>query len=708
VVARAHALSGVFVALSLIAVETPTASQAAASRAVVTVGRFDMDTRHFDGLAQGLPSLDATDLEARDGVVYVRTAAGSARFDGGQWRPAPFPARVSLSPPLALLPTATATGRDGRIAVATSAGLSLVREGRWYQLQPRTASRSWAPRDVRGVAFDARDRLWFASPQGVGRFDGSTWQLWTIEDGLPFDDFTSVSAGHGDTVWFGTTHGAIRFDGRTWEYRQGPRWLPDDHVRAIAVDRNGQTFFATGKGVGRIVRRGTTLAEKARLFEEAIDRHHRRTSFGFVDSVRLPAPGDLSRVEQHDSDNDGLWTSMYGAGQAFAFAVTKDPAHRERAVRAFEAMRFLRTVTISGSHVPPPGFVARTVVPVGGRDPNLAEGAAFNAARQKKGDRLWKSLEPRWPLSADGKWYWKADTSSDELDGHYFFYAAYYDLVASTDAERASVREHVAALTDHLITHRFRLIDHDGLPTRWAVYDPASLNFDRNWAVERGLNSTSILAYLRVAAHVTGDARYGAAAQELITRHGYAMNTLIPKTFEGFGGGNQSDDEMAFMNLWCLLRYEKDPQLRAIFGYAFYQRWLMERPELNPLFHFLYAASVAGLTWTTAFDETPLAPEEGWLEEAVDALKRFPLDRVNWPYANSHRRDVVPLPLNLGSPGRGMRRDGRALPIDERFVDKWNHDPWRLDQSSDGRTLADGTSFLLPYYLGRYAGFLVD
>jgi hypothetical protein len=81
---------------------------------------------------------------------------------------------------------------------------------------------------------------------------------------------------------------------------------------------------------------------------------------------------------------------------------------------------------------------------------------------------------------------------------------------------------------------------------------------------------------------------------------------------------------------------------------------------------------------------------------------------VNWPYANSHRRDVVPLPLNLGSPGRGMRRDGRALPIDERFVDKWNHDPWRLDQSSDGRTLADGTSFLLPYYLGRYAGFLVD
>jgi hypothetical protein len=694
-------LGGPWASLSSAQDARPTASPA------ITVGRFDMDVRHVDGPGQGLPSLDVTDVIVSGGVVYAQTGGGGARFQDARWTTAAFPARARVVPPEGVEPRSTATARDGRIAIAAATGLYLGDGKRWERLLPRSGSRSWAPVDVRGVAFDARDRLWFASPQGVGRFDGS-WTLWNGEDGLPFDDFTAVSPGHGDTVWFGTTKGAIRFDGRTWEYRQGLRWLPDDHVRAIAVDRNGQTFFATAKGVGRLERRAMTLADKARDFEAAIARYHRRTDLGFVDSVHLAAPGDLSRFEQHDSDNDGLWTSMYGAAQAFAFAVTRDPAHRARAVRAFEAMRLLRTVTQGGSHAPPAGFVARTVVPAGERDPNVAEGAAFNERMQKTRDKRWKSLEPRWPLSADGKWYWKADTSSDELDGHYFFYAAYYDLAVSTDAERAAVREHVAALTDHLVAHGFKLIDHDGKATRWAVYDPPSLNADPLWSAERGLNSTSILAYLRVAEHITGDRRYGDAARDLIARHSYAMNTLIAKTFEGIGGGNQSDDEMAFMNLWCLLRYEKDPALRQIFGYSFYQRWLIERPEHNPLFHFLYATSVTGLTWSTPFDDTPLEPGAGWLEEAVDTLKRYPLDRVDWPHANSHRRDVVPLPLSLEPQGRGMRRDGRALPIDERFVDKWNHDPWRLDQPGQGRRLADGTSFLLPYYLGRYAGFIKD
>jgi hypothetical protein len=58
--------------------------------------------------------------------------------------------------------------------------------------------------------------------------------------------------------------------------------------------------------------------------------------------------------------------------------------------------------------------------------------------------------------------------------------------------------------------------------------------------------------------------------------------------------------------------------------------------------------------------------------------------------------------------GRGYRVDGKVLPVDERFVNHWNHDPWRLDQSGDGRSLADGAAFLLPYYLGLYTGRVLD
>lgn len=55
-----------------------------------------------------------------------------------------------------------------------------------------------------------------------------------------------------------------------------------------------------------------------------------------------------------------------------------------------------------------------------------------------------------------------------------------------------------------------------------------------------------------------------------------------------------------------------------------------------------------------------------------------------------------------------MKQNGKVLPVDERIVFHWNHDPFRLDTGGDGSSLADGTSYLLPYYMGRYLGFVKD
>jgi len=57
---------------------------------------------------------------------------------------------------------------------------------------------------------------------------------------------------------------------------------------------------------------------------------------------------------------------------------------------------------------------------------------------------------------------------------HYFFYSLYYDFCADTEAERERVREVVRDVTDHLLTHGFVLIDHDGKPTRWPSMDAVS------------------------------------------------------------------------------------------------------------------------------------------------------------------------------------------------------------------------------------------
>jgi hypothetical protein len=403
---------------------------------------------------------------------------------------------------------------------------------------------------------------------------------------------------------------------------------------------------------------------------------------------------------------------MYGAGECFAYGATKDARAKVRAKNAFEALRFLQKVTQGCEHAPPTGYIARTIRPVEWPDPNL--GRLASDLEEQKHDRFWKAYEPRWPRSADGKWFWKSDTSSDELDGHFFFYPLYYDLCADTEAERERVREVVRGVTDHLIAHQFCLVDHDGKPTRWGVYGPQFLNENPYWWQERGLKSLSILCYLSVAAHVTGDKKYDVAARELIDHHSYAHNAMYAKVQHGPGSGNQSDDEMAFMCYYGLLRCSHNEDLKALIRYSFFQYWVNEAPEMNPFFNFAYAAHNREALGMSPWGQVSLRPWRGWQDDAMATLYGFPLDRLNWPHRNSHRLDVVELPrvrsTDLDTPDRprqrGYRINGKVLPVENRHFNHWNTDPWQLDYGGNGGELAAGTVFLLPYYMGLYHGFI--
>lgn len=591
-----------------------------------------------------------------------------------------------------------AAGPNGELAVAALGGLLLHTPDGWQRLTPRQGKRSWSPYDVRGVTFDREGRLWFGSVQGVGRREGDSWSLFVGADGLPFDDFTCLAAGEPGVVWFGTTAGAIRFDGKHWNYRRGRRWLPSDEVRGIFVEANGNAWFATPQGLGYLERRSMTLAEKASFYENEIDKYHRRTPYGYVGGVTTGKPGEKVEIRQHDSDNDGLWTAMYGAGECFAYAATKDPMAKQRATAAFEALKFLSDVTQGGLHPAPKGFPARSILPIDGPNPNDHDSPEHDRQRQER-DPHWKVISPRWPVSADGKWYWKSDTSSDELDGHFFLYAVYHDLVAETPEEKGRVKQVVFDIVSHLIEHDYQLIDHDGRPTRWGRFNTAVLEHG-HMVDGRGLNSLSILSYLKVAEHITGDEKFARHYQKLVKDHGYAANVYTPKVSNGFGTGNQSDDEMAFMCYYNLLRYETDPARLRLYQTSLSWYWALERPERNPLFNFIYlAVHRPENRRRERFD--PLPP----LEDGVETLKNFPLDRFNWEFRNSHRLDVIPL-QSTPFARSGYRVDGKVIPVEERHFEFWNHNPWQLDGGGNGQHLSDGAAFLLPYYLGKYHGFI--
>lgn len=687
----------------------------------IRVGEFAQQVHRSYSVENGLPAGAISRLAvSKDGhILALSETGGIYRYDKNRWQAvderksaAKFESRPrypSLKPLVASEEDVRDVAkRGGEIAVAARGGLYLGDGTRWELVLPAQENVRWAPTDVRGVTYDTLGQLWFAAPQGVGcRLADGKWRLFTGADGLPYNDFTCIAAGP-QGVWFGTTNGAILHHDGQWSYRQGRRWLLANHVRDIVVDAEGNAWIATSKGVSCIAYEPMTLAKKATYYSAEIEKYHRRTSFGYVNPATLTAPGDKSTARPTFSDNDGFNTGLYLAAVSFGYSVTHDAQLRQKAENAFRALAFLGEVTQGGDHPAPKGFVARNVVRTTEPDPNKEYDLEYDIGRNKR-DALWKIIQPRLPKDKTGKWYWKCDTSSDELDGHFFGCAIYFDRACETEKQKDEVRRVVRDVIEHLLSHDFSYVDYDGKPSRWGHFSPDDLNRNDAWVAERGLNSYSILTYLAVAHHITGDPKYREVYLKLALEHGYGMNGMTQyKELEGPSSpGHQPDDNMAFMNYYHLIRYETDPKLLSMYHYAIHQHWKFEKLERNAFTNFIYGACCLGKKRRDQWGEADLSPPAECFVDAVETLKRYPLDLVEWPMSNAHRIDMVPLEgKDRQHATMGSRIDGYAFPIDERHETYWDWDPWRLTSNSDGLVLRPGFHYLLAYYLGRFHGFI--
>lgn len=72
-----------------------------------------------------------------------------------------------------------------------------------------------------------------------------------------------------------------------------------------------------------------TLRRKAAVYQAIANERHNR--YGLVADVSLRNYGNVSNYVKTDDDNDGLWTSIYVASQAFRYGVTKWVAHTDAA-----------------------------------------------------------------------------------------------------------------------------------------------------------------------------------------------------------------------------------------------------------------------------------------------------------------------------------------------------------------------------------------
>ncbi|HEY3354519.1 MAG TPA: hypothetical protein VGQ83_14805 [Polyangia bacterium] len=664
-----------------------------------------------------LTDVRAVALDA-SGVCHAATADGVQRWNGTAWEAVPVPLAGGV--------VDLAFAVSGELAVVGPAGAAL---GAVMITLPAGAPPTFVgPRAAGGV--------WVAGPDYAGAWDGSWTALplagaravvdgpdgWyaataagvvsaaatvTMADGLPADDVRTLAVLPDGTVAAGTAAGLARRDPGTGAWRAvrgadglhygdltrlavapdgalvaatpmgasvyapgggrryyfGRAWLPADAVRGAVRAADGTLWVATAAGVGVVRGVTTTLAERAARYDRLTQERHVRLGYTSTE-CGLAVAGDLTTAATHDDDNDGEWTGMYLASQAFRFAVTGAADAQENARVAAAALRRLEQVTGA------PGFFARSVVP-GAECPGKQAGAG------------------EWHLSADGAWCWKGDTSSDELVGHVFGLSVYHDL-AATAAERAAVAAALGRIVGRIVDCGYVLCDVDGQPTTDGHFDPEWMesSFQARYG-DAGLNAAMILGALRAAEHVTGEARFGAAAAALVRDHGYAEYVRRIEEINLSIQVNHDSEEMSFLALFALLRYERDPALLAIWREGLEHLWQVQRPERDPELNVMHAA----MARPAAYD----------LAASVETLRALPESLVLWGLDSSHRwdRDEDPQRDRFGQPQNRF-----VFPYGERQPMRWCENPYAYRQPGDGHAELSGTFWLLPYWMARYYGLI--
>jgi hypothetical protein len=567
---------------------------------------------------------------------------------------------------------------EGGLWLATGMGLThhTADGNRLYQLDAEILSA-----DVRALALAPDGGLWAGGLAGVTVYrNGGRAGQFTPKEGLPSVYVQALACGPDGRMWVGTDQGVSRWNGSAWSMRHSRRWLIDDDVRDVAFGPDGTAWVATGGGVSAIRSRTMTLSEKADYFLEVCRKRHVRAP-GLVEKCRLKTAGDLATWEPEDDDNDGQYTQMYLVMESLRYAVTKAPDALANAREAFNAMELLQTVTGTA------GFIARTVVPPDWEhmhDGNRTLTPQERAAARVEEPRF-KPVEERWRMSKDGQWRWKGDTSSDEITGHFFGWGLYYDLAAD-EAEKRRVSDLTRRVMEYIIGHGFVLVDDDGTHTRWGVWAPERLNHDPDWRAERGINSVEILSYLKTTYHVTGEERYQQEYRRLLDGEGYAENVREAKTYET-SWRTHIDDELLIMAYVALLRYEQDPERKALFRGSLDHWYEGVRPEQNPFCNFFYGM---------------LTGQDPQREDSLFTLRDTPLDLVNWRVDNTVREDVERRRTPLIEP----MQTSRLMPPSERGVIRWDKNPWEAAQGDGGHTEWAPTFWLLPYWLGRWCGFI--
>lgn len=436
----------------------------------------------------------------------------------------------------------------------------------------------------------------------------------------------------------------------------------------------------------RAVEDSSPLEEKARYLQQDLLEKHWLD--GLYVSI-VPSPAAAAKL-QHTVDEPGnvihagVWTGRYLAGVGYQYAVTRDPWVRQHGGQILQALRTLQEVTGK------PGLLARGYV--------KGHGPVMDWERDGADSKEWHQGQGAY---AGYRWY--GDVSVDNFNAVLYGYAIYYDLAAD-DEQKQFIARDVDRLMTHLLSNHCRIVDVDNEVTQWGHvgFDPDPARdeyytqlFRRRPVFGGAANverlplraSLMLLPDLLIADHITGDPRYREFYRRVIARwknNPEDARFRQPFSLERLARVNHSSEGQAYEAVFNLVRYERDPELLAIYRPWVSGLWEMNWMEGNSLFAYMtlallpecYEPPEPGRARPVSSD-VPHAAEG--LRLAGETLAHYPVDRVLRPVMNSRRQDIE---LNPHADRGGQKQAAKPLPINQRPLDNeyaWKGNPYQLD-----------------------------
>lgn len=181
---------------------------------------------------------------APDGILWFGTEVGISRYDGKEWKKWNNKDGLGADPE--------------RLKIENSEQNSVLR-GAHHKVQREETGMmekdisTFNPNNVTSMIMDKNGILWTGTwGGGLTSFDGKTFTVYTMKDGLAGNYVLALTSGSDGTIWVGTEQGLSQFNGKQFTNYTTKDGLLNDLIFSLAFDSKGKLWVGGIGGITRI------------------------------------------------------------------------------------------------------------------------------------------------------------------------------------------------------------------------------------------------------------------------------------------------------------------------------------------------------------------------------------------------------------------------------------------------------------------------